>query len=103
MDRSPEDLGLAPELSRLSRRVHTLILHGSRDGHPDRSEAAVEVCAAMFKAGYGVDEVWMVMTYPANGISKEFFLQNGEQAEAYLERIVSEAYELVDRRERDDE
>jgi hypothetical protein len=103
MDRSPEDLGLAPELSLLPAEVRDLIRRDNRGEHPSHSEAAAAVCVELLRAAYGASEVWKVMTDPANGISKEFFLQNGEQAEAYLERIVSEAYELVDRRERDDE
>lgn len=91
MDQCSEDLGLRPDLSPLPSAVRDLIHHGSSNGDLDDSEAAVAVCAALFRAGYGVDEVWMIMTDPRNGISKGFFSLDGEQAEVWLDRVISEA------------
>ena len=91
MDRFPEDLGLCPDLSRLPSNVLDLIQNGNRGEYPSRSEADMAVCATMFRAGYSVDEVWMVMTDPANGISEPFFEENGERAEVHLELLISEA------------
>ena len=95
----PEDLGLRPDLSRLPNETRDLIRDGSRNGHPGCSDALVEVCAAMFRAGYGVDEIWMVLTDPTNAISAAFFSKDGEQGEAYLERIISQAHDLTKREE----
>jgi hypothetical protein len=104
MDQSSEDLDLVPDLSRLSIEVRDLIRNGaSRNGHVGWEETAMAVCIELLQAGYGAAEIWMIMTEPANAIAEEFFSKDGEQAEAYLERIVSEAYKLVDRSERDDE
>ncbi len=103
MDQSPEHLGLAPDLSRLQSEVRELIRHGHRGQYPCHSEAAAAVCVELLRAGFGVDEVWMVMTDPRNGISRAFYSQDGEQAEAWLDRVVSEAYEALNRSERDDE
>ena len=95
MNRSPEELGLAPDLSRLPIEVRDLIRHGGRDGHAGCSNAIVEVCATMFRAGYSLAEVWMVMTDPTHGIAEAFFSADGEQAESWLERIIWEADEAV--------
>ncbi len=95
MGRSLEDLGLWPELSRLPSSVLDLVRNGNRGEYPHRSEAGAAVCTAMFRAGYGVDEVWMVMADPANGISEKFFEEDGERAEAHLELLISEAHEAT--------
>jgi hypothetical protein len=103
MNPSLEDLELTPNLSRLPGEVVDLIHHGSLDGHAGCQEAAVAVCTAMSQVGFGVDAIWMIMTNPANGISEVFFETDGEQAEVYLERIISEAYEAVAQTECDDQ
>jgi hypothetical protein len=89
-----EELGLAPDLSRLSTKMRALIKHGNRGEYPSRSEADEAVCVAMFVAGYGLDEVWIIMTSPANGISEKFF-EKGRHGEAYLELTIQEAHEYV--------
>ena len=99
MGRALENLGLCPDLSHLPSSVLDLVRNGNRGEYPHRSEDSVVVCAAMFRAGYGVDEVWMVMTDPANAISQKFFEEDGEQAEAHLEILISEAYEVITVRE----
>ena len=93
MGRALKDLGLSPELSHLPSNVLDLIQNGNCGEHPDRWEDYMAVCVAMFRAGYNVAEVWMVMTDPANGISEKFFEEDGERAEAHLELIISETYE----------
>lgn len=93
---SPEDLGLALNLSCLPSKVRDLILLGNRGEYHDHSETNVAVCVAMFCVGYGLDEMWMVMTDPANGISKTFFEEYGERAEAQLEQIISKACEVAE-------
>jgi hypothetical protein len=103
MDPSLEDLGLSPDLSRLPREVRNLIRHGSGDGQAGCSDALVEVCAAMLSAGYGIDELWMVLSDPASSISKGFFEKNGKQAEAWLEWIIRDAYEAVNKSNHSDE
>ena len=95
MDRSTEDLGLTPDISRLPSEVRHWIRDGSSNECLDCSAAAVTICVAMFRAGYGVDEVWMVMTDPANGISGTFFKEDGQCAEAYLGLLISEAHEVI--------
>jgi hypothetical protein len=45
----------------------------------------------MFRAGYGLDEVWMVMTNPENGISEKFY-EKGPRGEDYLELTISKAH-----------
>ena len=87
-----EELGLAPDLSRLPASVLELIRHGNRTEYPSRSEADWAVCVEMFRAGYGLDEVWMVMTNPENGISEKFY-EKGARGEAYLELTISKAHE----------
>lgn len=60
MDQSPEELGLWPDLARLSSDMRDVIHDGSRNGHPGGgSEAAVAVCMEMFRSGYGAAEIWM--------------------------------------------
>jgi hypothetical protein len=66
-----ENLGLAPDLSRLPPKVQSLIKNGNRGEYPSRSEADWAVCVAMFRTGYGIDEVWIVMTSPENDISEK--------------------------------
>jgi hypothetical protein len=95
MNQSLENLGLSPDLSRLSTEVRDLIQYGSRNGYPGGSEAAVAVCAAMFRVGYRVAEIWMIMTEPTNDISKLFFSIDATQAEDWLERIIREADAVV--------
>jgi hypothetical protein len=99
MDQSLEDLGLAPDLSRLPSEVRDLIRDGNRGQYPEHSEAAAAVCAAMFRVDFGAAELWMVMTDPTNVISNSFFSRGGEQGEAYLERIISQAHDLTVRKE----
>jgi hypothetical protein len=94
-DRSLETLGLAPDLSSLSREVLDLIRDGSRNGNLGGSEAAVAVCMEMLRAGYGAAEIWMIMTEPTYGISKLFFSIGATQAEDWLERIIREADAVV--------
>jgi len=87
-----EELGLAPDLSRLPERVLELIRHGNRTEYPSRSEADWAVCVEMFRASYGLDEVWLVMTNPENGISEKFY-EKGARGEDYLELTISKAHE----------
>ena len=86
-----EELGLAPDLSRLPESVLELIRHGNGTEYPSRSEADWAVCVEMFRAGYGLDEVWMVMTNPENGISEKFY-EKGARGEDYLELTISKAH-----------
>jgi hypothetical protein len=86
-----EELGLAPDLSRLPASVLELITHGNGTEYPSRSEADFAVCVGMFRAGYGVDEIWMVMTNPQNGISEKFF-EKDAGGEDYLELTLSKAH-----------
>jgi len=95
MGHSPEELGLTPDLSRLPSRMQDLVRHGNHRKYPSCSETSVAVCAEMFRAHYGLDEVWMVMTIPANSISEVFFEKDGEDAEACLEKIISRAHETA--------
>ena len=99
MGLSLEDLGLAADLSDLPSEARDLIRHGTHDGRTDCSDALVEVCAAMFQADFGVDEMWVVLTDPINGISAAFFSKDGEQGEANLERLISQAHDLTKRKE----
>ncbi len=87
-----EELGLRPDLSRLPKGVQDLVFRGNGGQYPSRSEADWAVCTAMFRAGYGVDEVWTVMTDPDHGISEKFF-EKGRGGEAYLEHTISKAFE----------
>ncbi|MDP9488054.1 MAG: bifunctional DNA primase/polymerase [Actinomycetota bacterium] len=88
----PEAPDLEPELSRLPRGVRDLIREGDRGRYPSRSEADFAVCVTMFRAGYGLAEVWDVMTSPHNGISEKFF-EKGNQGEAYLKLTIGKALE----------
>jgi hypothetical protein len=87
-----QELGLDPDLSRLPADARVLIRHGNSDEYPSRSEADWAACVEMFDAGYGLDEVWMVMTNPHNGISEKYF-EKGARGEDYLELTVSKAHE----------
>jgi hypothetical protein len=89
-----EELGLAPDLSRLPERIRDLVKRGNRGEYGSRSEADWAACVGMFRAGYGVDEVWMVMTDPSHGISEKFF-EKGSQGEAYLELTVDKAHRFA--------
>ena len=82
MDQSPEELGLRPDLSRLSVEVRNLIRHGNRGQYPTHSEAAAAACVELLRAAYGASEVWTVLTDPINSISEVFFTKGGEQGEA---------------------
>jgi len=86
-----EEVGLAPDLSRLPESVLKLIRHGNGTEYPSRSEADWAVCVAMFQAGYGLDEVWLIMTNPENGISEKFY-GKGPRGEDYLELTISKAH-----------
>jgi hypothetical protein len=86
----PEDLGLEPDLSRLSRRMRDLAWYGNRSDYESRSEADMAVCVAMFGAGYTEAEVWAIMTDPANGISEKF-LEAGRHGERYLALTIGKA------------
>jgi hypothetical protein len=86
-----EELGLAPDLSRLPESVLELIRHGNGTEYPSRSEADFGVCVEMFRAGYGLDEVWMVLTNPENGISEKYY-EKGPRGEDYLELTISKAH-----------
>ncbi len=92
---SLENLGLAPDLSRVPEEVQNLIRHGNHGG-TSHSETGMAVCATMFRAGYSVAEVWMVVTDPLNGISEMFFEVGGKCAETHLEQSISEALEVAD-------
>jgi hypothetical protein len=95
----PEDLGLRPDLSRLPNEIRNLIRHGSYVRHAGCADTLVEVSAAMFQASFGVDEIWMILTDPTNAVSAAFFSRGGEQGEAYMERIISQAHNLTKRKE----
>lgn len=85
--------GRAPDLSRLTRRMRTLILSGNgaiSDPYPSRSEADFAVCIAMFGVGYEEADVWAVMADPANAVSEKY-RGKGRHGEAYLARTISKA------------
>jgi hypothetical protein len=86
----PEDLGLEPDLSRLSRRMQDLIRHGNRGGYESRSDADFAGCLAMFGAGYAEADVWAVMTNPVNGISEKYFEKESD-GERYLALTIGKA------------
>ena len=86
-----EELGLAPDLSRLPAGILELVRRGNGTEYPSRSEADWAVCVEMFRAGYGLDEVWTVMTNPENGISEKFY-EKGDRGEDYLELTISKAH-----------
>lgn len=85
-----EELGLAPNLSRLSKEDRDLIRRGNGFRRRSRREAWVSACAAMAQAGFGTDEIWIVMTDARNGISQQFY-EGGESAEDHLESIIGAA------------
>jgi hypothetical protein len=91
-DRSPTSHGVMQDvdLSRLSRRMRDLIVHGNRGEYSSRSNADFAACVAMFGAGYAEAEVWAVMTDPANGISEKVF-EKGRHGEAYLGLTIGKA------------
>jgi len=91
---TPQDLRHDVDLSRLSPRMHDLIVHGNRGEYLSRSNADFAACLAMFRAGYADAEVWAVMTDPANGISEKFF-EKGHHGEAYLRLTISKASSRV--------
>jgi hypothetical protein len=86
----PKNLGLTPDLLRLSERMQNLIRYGNRGEYESRSEADMAACVAMFGAGHGVDEVWAVMIDPSNGISEKF-VEKGRHGERYLGLTISKA------------
>ena len=88
--RRPENIGPAPDLPRLSRRMRDLVRYGNRGEYPCRSRADMAVCVAMFGAGYTEAEVWAVMTDPTNGISAKFF-EKGRNGECYLSLTIGKA------------
>jgi hypothetical protein len=85
------ELGLAPDLSRLPESLLELVRRGNGREYPSRSEADWAVCVEMFRAGYGLDEVWTVMTNPENGISEKFY-EKGARGEDYLELTIRKAH-----------
>lgn len=85
-----ENIGPAPDLSRLSWKMQDLIRYGNRGAYPCRSRADMAACVAMFGAGYGEAEVWAVMMDPMNGISEKF-LEKGRHGERYLELTIGKA------------
>jgi len=87
---TPQDLRHDVDLSRLSPRMHDLIVHGNRGEYLSRSNADFAACVAMFGAGYAEAEVWAVMTDPANGISEKVF-EKGRHGEAYLGLTIGKA------------
>ena len=84
---------LAPDLSRLPRKVRDLIRRGNHQEYDSRSEADMAVCVAMFRAGYHFNEVWHVMTDPDNGISEKY-LDKGSRGDKYLELTISKAHDF---------
>jgi hypothetical protein len=78
------------DLSRLSRRMRDLIVHGNGGEYLSRSEADFAACLAMFGAGYAEAEVWAAMTDAANGISEKFS-EKGRHGEAYLGLTIGKA------------
>lgn len=85
------DPRLTPDISQLSWETLELIKHGVRGDDRSQCEARLKVCIEMIHAGYGVPDIWAVMTEPGNGISRVFFESIGEEAEDLLEQIISEA------------
>ena len=86
----PENVGASPDLSRLSRRMRDLILHGNNGDYETRSDADFAACIAMFGAGYEGAQVWAAMTDPANGISEKFF-EKGRDGERYMALTIGKA------------
>ena len=74
--------------------MRDLIRDGNRGEYPSRSEADMAVCVAMLGAGYGVVEVWAVMSDPNNGISEKY-VDKGRQGERYLTLTMSKALSVV--------
>ncbi len=93
---SSPDLGLSPDLSRLPQETQHSIWYGGN--HSDArflDGSRISVCLAMLQAGYRTDEIWVVLTDPTNGISKEFFGESGIQAENALDQIINDACEEI--------
>ncbi len=86
----PENMGPSPDLSRLSRRMQELILHGNKGEYETRSDADFAACIAMFGAGYEASEVWAAMTDPTNGISEKFF-EKGRDGARYMALTIGKA------------
>jgi len=92
--RTREDLGLSPDLSRLPHETrHSIRCGGDRGDVPSLGVSRLPVCLAMLQAGYRNDEVWTVLTDPANGISRKFFATSASEAENELDRVITEACE----------
>lgn len=86
-----EELGLAPDLSRLLEEERDLIRRGSSSfGRRSRHATRASACASMARAGYGVVEIWIVMTDPASGISKGFH-EGGAPVEDVLKLNIAAA------------
>ncbi len=93
-DWTPDVLGLAPDLSRLPQETLDLIRHGGdHDEQRPRGGTLASACVAMFRTGYHIDEVWMTVTDPANGVSAEFYAEDGAAAEILLELTIARAIE----------
>ncbi len=93
-DWTPDVLGLAPDLSRLPQETLDLIRHGGdHDEQRPRGGTLASACVAMFRTGYHIDEVWMTVTDPANGVSAEFYAEDGTAAEILLELTIARAIE----------
>lgn len=95
--RPPGTGSRAPDLSRLTRRMRSLILSGNgaiSDPYPSRSEADFAVCIAMFGAGYEEADVWAMMADPANAVSEKY-REKGRHGEAYLARTIAKAREVA--------
>ena len=95
--RRPAGARCAPDLYRLSGRMHALVSCGNRGAgspYPSRSEADFSVCLAMFGAGYSEADGWAVITDPANGISEKY-MEKGSYGDAYLSLTVGKASALA--------
>jgi hypothetical protein len=92
----PENVGASPDLSRLSRKMRDLILHGNNGDYETRSDADFAACIAMFGAGYERAQVWAAMTDPANRISEKF-LEKGRGGERYMALTIGKARALAER------
>ena len=101
MDYSVEELGLCPDLSRLTSETLALIRGGGCNGGLGDSEVLKAVCVEMFKAGFDRAEVWLIVTDPAHGIS-EILLEKSAEWEDRLEELISQAHEEACQRRSDD-
>jgi hypothetical protein len=93
--RRPVSIGSSPDLSRLSKRMQSLVRHGNRGEYASRSDADFAVCLALFGSGYEEAEVWAAMTDPSNGISEKF-LEKGPDGERYLSLTIGKARALAE-------